>query len=181
MKKLAAISLCAFCAFATGLNAQEGNAQASGAEAPAAAGSADVAALQKKVAELEKLLEEADKAMYKLLAKDMNIISKLRAENRALKEKIEALTAQLGAKATGQATGQAAKNSISEWKSPQQQYSDIKAEGAKVRKDAAAIDAEYEEIHRKAEAAEEARKSKNSDEEKKEEKGSSFWDHAFPF
>ena len=177
MKKLAAISLCAFCAFATGLNAQEGNAQASGAEAPAAAGSADVAALQKKVAELEKLLEEADKAMYKLLAKDMNIISKLRAENRALKEKIEALTAHLGAKATGQA----AKNSISEWKSPQQQYSDIKAEGAKVRKDAAAIDAEYEEIHRKAEAAEEARKSKNSDEEKKEEKGSSFWDHAFPF
>lgn len=177
MKKIAAISFCAFCAFATVLNAQEGKAQAEGASAPTAIKADDAAALQKRVAELEKLLADAEKAMYALVAKDMGVISKLRAENRALKEKVALLTAQLGSNAGKQP----AKNSISEWKSPQQQYNDIKAEGAKVRKDAAAIDAEYEEIHRKAEAVEEARKSKNSDDEKEEEKGSSFWDHAFPF
>ena len=177
MKKIAAISFCAFCAFATGLNAQEGKVKAPVDSAPAAAESSDVASLRKKVAELEKLLADAEKAMYDLVAKDMNIISKLRAENRALKEKVESLTAQLGAKAVKQG----AKNSISEWKTPQQQYDEIKAEGAKVRKDADAIAAEYKEIEKKAKAAEEARKNKDPDDEKEEEKGSSFWDHAFPF
>lgn len=171
MKKLAAIFLCASCAFLTGLNAQQTKATEA---ASATAESKDVAALQKRVEELEKLLADAEKAMYELLAKDMKVISKLRAENRALKDKVELLSAHAASVAPQQQRVQ--KNTISEWKTPQQQYDEIRAEGAKVRKDADAISAEYDEIKKKAEAAEKARKSENS-----EKDGSSFWDHAFPF
>lgn len=171
MKKILAIYLCAVCACFS--FAQAANPQANKA--------ADVAALQKKIAELEQLLTESQQALYDLVAKDMEIISKLRTENRALKAKIAAIETSVPSTVAKSKNSQ---NKISEWKSPQQQYDEIKAQSDKVKKDAKDIENEFNEIAKKAEEAEKARlqsKQLEASKAKEAEKNSSFWDSAFPF
>lgn len=161
MKKIASVfcACLAFAFFASGAFAQEKSLETKNAE------------LQAQVAQLEAKVKELEKQLVEQVEKDMGILGRLRAENRALKGQLrrikmdEAIAAQAKDPADIQAAVDAAAALRREQVAAEENFD--RAEAAKTER-AARVRQRAEEAEKKAE-------------ERREKKSDSFWDNAFPF
>lgn len=150
--------------------------------APLKAQEADsrIASLQKEIESLKLTIKQMEKDYYDVLLENMKRQNKMRAEIRRLKEELE--------KSAAGNVGNSFLPADIEGASPK---SDVAKSSASIKRETFDKDAEYREAQaqRLTREREESEKkaSQKSDgkaapaEPKREEAGSSFWDHAFPF